>query len=80
MKVEVDDRESFIKRTDGASAAFINELIRKAALFAAPDGRPIVVKDRRIDEALHELIVEGGLLTRSLLGFQKIGFRSGAKD
>jgi len=80
MKVEVDDMEPFIKRTDGASAAFINELMRKSALFAAPDGRPIVVKDRHIDEALHELIVEGGLLTRSLLGFQKIGFRSGAID
>jgi hypothetical protein len=80
MKVEVDDMEPFIKRTDGASAAFINELMRKAALFAAPDGRPIVVKDRHVDEALHELIVEGGLLTRSLLGFQKIGFRAGVKD
>jgi hypothetical protein len=29
-----------------------------------------------MDEALNELVVEGGTLTRSLLGFQKIGFKN----
>jgi ATP-dependent 26S proteasome regulatory subunit len=61
--------EHFIAKTDGASAAFIRELLRKAALFAAdetPD-KPVVV-DRHIDEALHELVVAGGELTKSLLG------------
>jgi hypothetical protein len=76
MAVKIDDMQPFIKRTEGASAAFINELMRKAALFAAPDGVPIVVEARHLDEALHELVVEGGTLTRSLLGFQKIGFKS----
>jgi hypothetical protein len=76
LTVKIDDMQPFIKRTEGASAAFINELMRKAALFAAPDGAPIVVEARHLDEALHELVVEGGTLTRSLLGFQKIGFKS----
>jgi ATP-dependent 26S proteasome regulatory subunit len=70
MTVRVKDMKSFIRRTDGASAAFINELMRKAALFAAPDAVPIVVEDRHMEEALHELAVEGGSFTRSLLGFR----------
>jgi hypothetical protein len=70
LTVNVKDMKSFIRRTDGASAAFINELMRKSALFAAPDGVPIVVEDRHMEEALHELAVEGGAFTRSLLGFR----------
>ncbi len=74
LKVEVDNMEVFIKRTAGASGAFIGELMRKAALFAAPDGDPIVVKDRHLDEAMHEMVVAGGSLTKSLLGSKDIGF------
>lgn len=77
MSVEVDDMEPFIKRTEGASAAFINELMRKAALFAAPDGIPIVVKANHLDEALHELVFEGGEITRKLLGYKRpVGFEA----
>jgi ATPase family associated with various cellular activities (AAA) len=60
--------ESFVQRTDGASPAFIREMMRRSALFAADecsDG----VEDRHLDEAIHELVVEGGSLTQSLLGF-----------
>jgi ATP-dependent 26S proteasome regulatory subunit len=64
------DLPRFIERTDGASAAFIRELMRKAALFAADEGEQLVVSDRHVDEALHELLVEGGELTKSLLGFR----------
>jgi SpoVK/Ycf46/Vps4 family AAA+-type ATPase len=60
--------ETFIQRTEGASAAFIRELMRKAALFAA-DEPSDSVEDRHLDEAIHELVVEGGVLTQSLLGF-----------
>lgn len=74
LQVEVENMDVFIKRTAGASGAFISELMRKAALFAAPDGDPIVVKDKHIDEALHELVIVGGSLTKSLLGFKEIGF------
>ena len=80
MTVDIADMEPFIKRTEGASAAFINELMRKAALFAAPDGIPIVVKENHLDEALHELVFEGGEITRKLLGYKRpVGFDAAAK-
>jgi len=60
--------EPYVERTKGASAAFIRELLRKAALFAADDAGELELKSRHFDEALHEMVVEGGELTKSLLG------------
>jgi len=60
--------EPYVDRTNGASAAFIRELLRKAALFAADDGGDLEIKAKHFDEALHEMVVEGGDLTKSLLG------------
>jgi hypothetical protein len=48
--------------------AFIREMVRKAALAAADERDGLVVEDRHLDEALHELVIEGGALGRSLLG------------
>lgn len=70
LTLKVQNLENFIDRTNGASGAFIQELFRKAALFAAPEGDPIVVQDHHLDDALHELVFVGGALTKSLLGFQ----------
>jgi ATPase family associated with various cellular activities (AAA) len=82
LTLRVADMPRFIARTQGASAAFIRELLRKAALFAAGSGDgEIVVTDRHLDDALHELVVEGGDLTRSLLGFQsRMGFGGWDRD
>ena len=61
--------ETFVQSNrGGASAAFIREMMRKAALFAADESSDSV-EDRHLDEAIHELVVEGGSLTQSLLGF-----------
>jgi hypothetical protein len=68
MMLRVRDLDSFVQRTEGVSGAFIRELLRKALLFAADEGNGAVVEDRHLSEALHELIVQGGELTRSLLG------------
>jgi hypothetical protein len=63
------DPDRFIEKTEGASAAFIRELVRKAALFAADESHDgIEVADRHLDEALRELVTFGGELTQSLLG------------
>lgn len=71
LSVELEDREAVIARTAGVSGAFIRELLRKAAVFAAEDdagGAELVVRDRHVAEALAELLVAGGPLTQSLLG------------
>ena len=72
LSLQLGELGGFVERTEGVSAAFIRELIRKAALFAADEGGEIVVQDRHIEEALHELVVGGGELTRSILGVQRI--------
>ena len=71
LTVRLEGWDQIIERTAGVSAAFIRELIRKAALFAADesvgDGK-LVIEGRHLDEALHEMVSIGGDLTRSLLG------------
>jgi ATP-dependent 26S proteasome regulatory subunit len=68
LELRLARQDEFIARTKGASAAFIRELMRKAALFAADESAGAVVQDRHIEEALRELVVDGGELTKSLLG------------
>ena len=81
LTLRVPDLSGFIARTEGASAAFIRELLRRAALFAADDEGDIVVGDNHLDEALHDLVVRGGELTRSLLGYRsRIGFSPADQD
>lgn len=75
LTLRVSDLSGFIRRTEGASAAFIRELLRRAALFAADAEGDLVVTDAHLDAALHDLVVTGGELTKSLLGFRsRIGF------
>jgi ATPase family associated with various cellular activities (AAA) len=67
--LKLDQLDRFIAKTEGASAAFIRELLRKSALFATDETADSpVIMDRHVDEALHELVVAGGELTKSLLG------------
>lgn len=72
LRLDVKRLDEFIHRIDGVSAAFIRELLRKAAVFAAIESSgDLVVNDSHIDEALAELLVAGGPLTQSLLGAQR---------
>ena len=68
LTLEDVDLDVLARRTEGASAAFIRELMRRAALFSADEGMDRIYS-RHLDEAIHELVVEGGALTQSLLGF-----------
>lgn len=72
LELRAERLDEFIHKMDGVSAAFIRELLRKAAVFAAveSDG-DLVVRDEHIDEAIAELLVAGGPLTQSLLGAQR---------
>lgn len=69
LPVEQADWEPLIAKTEGASPAFIRELLRTAALFAADRGEPLRVGRADLEEALRELTIRGGLLTRRVLGF-----------
>ena len=73
LNIEVDALEPVIARTEGASPAFIQELVRKAALIAAEDGAErdgvLHVSAAHFDTALREMVYGGGALTRQLLGF-----------
>jgi ATPase family associated with various cellular activities (AAA) len=68
LTLRVADLDGLVGRTEGVSPAFIRELLRKAALLAVGPGDGIVVEDRHLDQALRELVVEGGEVTRRLLG------------
>jgi ATP-dependent 26S proteasome regulatory subunit len=77
LELQLDDLEPVIKRTEGASGAFIRELLRKSAVIAADEGDGLVVTDKHLADAIRELIVEGGDLTKSLLGARTtMGFSS----
>jgi hypothetical protein len=68
MKVKVEGWEQLYQQTEGVSAAFIRELMRRSALLAADESEQIVVTEHHITEALHELVFDGGALTKQLLG------------
>lgn len=72
LKLEVRELDSIIERMEGVSAAFIREVLRKGAVIAAlDDEEELIVRDQHLNEALAELLVEGGPLTHSLLGAKK---------
>ena len=68
LTLDPDDAERFAARCEGASAAFIRELLRSAALSAVDAGDGTVISGEHLDTAMYELAVLGGGLTRSLLG------------
>jgi hypothetical protein len=71
------DLDPVIARTDGVTAPFLKELLRKAALLAAEADAagegPLKVTDADLTTALDELLASRGTLTRVLLGGQASG-------
>lgn len=68
LTLRVEDLDAVIQRTGGVSASFIKEMMRRAALLSADDGDGLSVSDDHIRRALRELLSDGGVLTRTLLG------------
>lgn len=70
LDLQLAHRQRIIERTEGVSAAFLKELLRKSALLAADtsDDDRLTVTDQHLDQALFDLVTEGGELTKALLG------------
>jgi cell division protease FtsH len=67
LDLRLDDPANIVARTAGVTAAFVKELLRKAALAAAEEGRAAVTQ-ADVSAALDELLAETSALTRTLLG------------
>ncbi len=70
LTLQVNNLDAMIERTEGVSAAFIREVLRKSAVIAAEESKDdsITVTETHLNDALSELSLAGGKLTRSLLG------------
>jgi ATP-dependent 26S proteasome regulatory subunit len=63
--------ELIVRRTAGASAALIEELMRRAAQFLLESGDSDL-EPRHIDAALEEMLFDGGSLNAKLLGAAEV--------
>jgi ATP-dependent 26S proteasome regulatory subunit len=71
LDLDLDDLDAVIGRTEGVTASFLKELLRRAALNAADDAgteAPLRVTDADLNIALDELLDTRNQLTRVLLG------------
>jgi ATP-dependent 26S proteasome regulatory subunit len=70
LAVDVSGLDDVLDRTDGVTASFLKELLRRAALFAAErtaDG-PLSVSAADLTAGLDELLGTRNAMTRTLLG------------
>ncbi len=73
LQVDTSGVDDVIARTQGVTASFIKELIRRAALLAATGAaaaQPIAVSGSDLSSALDELLDTRNAMTRALLGSQ----------
>jgi ATP-dependent 26S proteasome regulatory subunit len=74
LHIDTARLDAVIKRTDGVTASFLKELLRRAALAAAqdssqaPPGDLLSVSADHLDAALDELLDSRNAVTRALLG------------
>lgn len=69
LSVEGVQLDRFVGPTEGATPAYIKELLRKATLRAIEAGSGTIVRAEHLDGALEELS-EGGRLAERILGFK----------
>jgi ATPase family associated with various cellular activities (AAA) len=86
LVLDLSDPDMVVKRTDGVTASFLKELLRRAALFAAEtpqgngDDAPLHITDAHMNAALDQLLDVRGQLTRALLGGGAAGQRPMGAD
>ncbi|HWE10390.1 MAG TPA: ATP-binding protein [Solirubrobacteraceae bacterium] len=76
VELRLENPGAVVGRTEGVTASFIKELVRKAAVIAARSdegGGQITVTDAHLSQALDLLFDEGAGLTRALLGIARDG-------
>jgi ATP-dependent 26S proteasome regulatory subunit len=73
LAVDESRLDALIERTDGVTASFLKELLRRAALIAADDGgTQLTVSADQLDAALDELMDTRNAMTRVLLGAERL--------
>lgn len=72
LEVSDDVMENIVKRTDRASAAFIKELMRRAAQYSLSAGRSPRLGREDVEMALDELLFASGRLNASILGAKAV--------
>lgn len=60
--------DEVVRRTDGVSAAFIKEFMRRATQFSVERNQDTQLTHQDLDLALDEMLFKGGSLNRKLLG------------
>jgi ATP-dependent 26S proteasome regulatory subunit len=73
LAVDTSRLDDVIARTEGVTASFLKELLRRAAVFAADrtdseDLAPLAVSAQDLDAALSELLDTRNAMTRVVLG------------
>jgi ATP-dependent 26S proteasome regulatory subunit len=74
LDVDLGRLDTVLDRTDGVTASFLKELLRRAAVFAADrDGSveaPLRVSADDLDAALEDLLHTRNEMTRAVLGYR----------
>ncbi len=68
MQLSPDCVDEIVRRTEGVSAAFIKELMRRSVQFHLEHNGSETVTRENVDNALDEMLMHGGKLNLKLLG------------
>ena len=71
LDIDESNLDAVLERTEGVTASFLKELLRRSALLAAEDdsaGQRLSVSAAQLDQALDELLETRNAMTRTLLG------------
>jgi ATP-dependent 26S proteasome regulatory subunit len=71
LDIDESNLDAVIERTEGVTASFLKELLRRSALLAAEDDaaeQRLCVSAAQLDQALDELLETRNAMTRTLLG------------
>jgi hypothetical protein len=77
LRLDIADRAGFLAATEGATPAFIREVLRRASLSAAEQGDATYVNDEQIKLAINELREGADQLTSTILGAGSPGINHG---